>query len=61
MPRRRFTEEQIGFALRQVEGGTPVPELCRKLGIAEGRSTAGGSSSRGSASPRFGGSSGSRR
>jgi putative transposase len=36
MPRRRFTEEQIGFALRQVEAGTPVPELCRKLGIAEG-------------------------
>ena len=35
MPRRRFTEEQIGFALRQVEAGTPVPELCRKLGIAE--------------------------
>ena len=35
MPRRPFTEEQIGFALRQVEAGTPVPELCRKLGIAE--------------------------
>ena len=35
MPRRPFTEEQIGFALRQVEAGTPVPELRRKLGIAE--------------------------
>jgi putative transposase len=35
MPRRRYTEEQIGFALRQAEGGTPVPELCRKLGVAE--------------------------
>jgi putative transposase len=35
MPRRRFTEEQIGFALRQAESGTPVPEVCRKLGIAE--------------------------
>ena len=35
MPRRRYTEEQIGLALRQVEAGTPVPELCRKLGIAE--------------------------
>jgi putative transposase len=35
VPRRRYTEEQIGFALRQAEGGTPVPELCRKLGVAE--------------------------
>ena len=35
MPGRRYTEEQIGLALRQVEAGTPVPELCRKLGIAE--------------------------
>ena len=35
MPRRRYTEEQIGLALRQVEAGTPVPELYRKLGIAE--------------------------
>lgn len=35
MPRRRYTEEQISVALRQVEAGTPVPELCRKLGIAE--------------------------
>jgi putative transposase len=35
MPRRRYTEEQIGFALRQAEGGVPVPELCRKLGVAE--------------------------
>jgi len=35
MPRRRYTEEQIGFALRQAEAGTAVPELCRKLGVAE--------------------------
>ena len=35
MARRRYTEEQIGFALRQAEGGTPVPELCRKLGVSE--------------------------
>ena len=35
MLRRRYTEEQIGLALRQVEAGTPVPELCRKFGIAE--------------------------
>jgi putative transposase len=31
----RFTEEQITFALRQAEGGTPVAEVCRKLGITE--------------------------
>jgi putative transposase len=35
VPRKRYTEEQIGFALRQVEGGTPVGELCRKLGVSE--------------------------
>jgi putative transposase len=31
----RFTEEQIVFALRQAELGTPVPEVCRKLGISD--------------------------
>lgn len=35
MPKKRFTEEQISFALRQVEAGTPVAELCRKMGISE--------------------------
>ena len=35
MGRKSFTEEQIGFALRQAESGTAVPEICRKLGIAE--------------------------
>jgi len=35
MKRRRFTEEQIAYALRQAEGGTPVAELCRSLGISE--------------------------
>lgn len=35
MRRSRFTEEQIAIALRQVEAGTPVGELCRKLGITE--------------------------
>ena len=30
-----FTEEQITYALRQAEAGTPVTEICRKLGIAE--------------------------
>ncbi len=33
--KKRFTEEQIAFALRQAEGGTPVTEVCRKMGISE--------------------------
>jgi putative transposase len=35
MKRKRFTEEQITFALRQVESGVPVKEVCRKLQISE--------------------------
>ena len=35
MKRTRFTEEQITFALRQAEAGTPVAEVCRKLQITE--------------------------
>ncbi len=31
----RFSVEQIALALRQVEAGTPVEEICRKLEIAE--------------------------
>ena len=31
----RYTEEQIAFALRQGESGTPVKEVIRKLGITE--------------------------
>ncbi len=32
MKKSRFTPEQILQALRQVEGGTVVGEICRKLG-----------------------------
>ena len=35
MKRKRYTEPQIVFALRQAEMGTPVGEICRKMGIAE--------------------------
>src|SRR5919199_910224 len=33
--RSRFTEQQIVAALRQAESGTPVVEVCRKLGFTE--------------------------
>jgi putative transposase len=35
MKRKRYTEEQIAFALRQAESGTAVEEICRKLGVSE--------------------------
>ena len=35
MGKRHFTEEQIAYALRQQEAGTPVVELTRKLGVSE--------------------------
>ncbi len=35
MARKAVPEEQIVFALRQAEGGTPVVEVCRKLGVTE--------------------------
>ena len=31
----KFTEEQIAFALKQAETGTPVKEVLRKMGITE--------------------------
>jgi putative transposase len=35
MKRKRFTEEQIAYALRQAESGVPVVEVIRKMGISE--------------------------
>ena len=35
MKGKRFTEEQITYALRQAEGGTPVVDVCRQLGVSE--------------------------
>ncbi len=35
MPKNRFTDEQIAFALRQAEAGLSVGEICRKMGVAE--------------------------
>jgi len=33
--KKRFTEQQIAFALRQHEVGTPVAEILRKMQITE--------------------------
>ena len=34
MPRKGHSEEQIIYALRQVEGGKKVGEICRELGVS---------------------------
>jgi putative transposase len=31
----RFTEQQVAAAIRQVEGGTAVADVCRKRGVTE--------------------------
>jgi putative transposase len=35
MKRSKFTEEQVAYALRQAEAGTPVADVCRQLGVSE--------------------------
>jgi len=35
MKRSKFSEEQVAYALRQVEAGTAVPDICRQLGVSE--------------------------
>ena len=35
MKHSKFSEEQIAYALRQVEGGTPPADICRQLGVSE--------------------------
>ena len=35
MKSSRYSAEQVAFAMRQAESGTPVLEICRKMGIAE--------------------------
>ena len=35
MKRKRCTDEQVAFALRQAESGTAVGEICRKMGVSE--------------------------
>jgi hypothetical protein len=35
MKKSKYTEEQIAFALKQAETGTPVAEVIRRMGISE--------------------------
>jgi len=35
LQRSKFSEEQIVYAIRQAESGTPIGDVCRQLGIAE--------------------------
>jgi putative transposase len=32
---KQYSQEQIAFALRQAESGTPVAEIIRRLGVSE--------------------------
>jgi putative transposase len=34
MKKSKFTDSQIMEALKRVEGGLAVPELCREMGIS---------------------------
>ena len=36
MKKSQYTAEQIAFALRQAESGTPVPGVCWKMEISQG-------------------------
>lgn len=35
MKKLRYTEEQIAYALRQAETGTPLAEVIRRMGVLE--------------------------
>ena len=35
MKKSKFTEEQIAYALREAEGGRPVGDVCRQMGVSE--------------------------
>lgn len=33
--KKRFSDEQIAYALKQAESGTSVADICRNLGVSE--------------------------
>jgi len=35
MKKSRFSEDQIAYALREVESGRPPADVCRQLGVSE--------------------------
>jgi putative transposase len=35
MKKSKFSEEQIAYALRQVESGSLPADVCRQLGVSE--------------------------
>lgn len=35
MKKTRYTDEQIGYALRQADSGKAVTEICREMGISQ--------------------------
>jgi putative transposase len=35
MPRKGHSEEKIVFALRQVEGGKKLADVCREMGVSQ--------------------------
>ena len=35
MKKSKFSEEQIAYALREVEAGRPLADVCRPLGVSE--------------------------
>lgn len=35
MKTKRFTDEQITYALRQAESGAPVADVCRQVSVSE--------------------------
>lgn len=35
MKKSKFSDQEIAFVLQQAETGTPVADVCRKLGISE--------------------------
>jgi putative transposase len=47
MKKSRFTDRQIAEALKRVEAGLAVPELCREMGISSEHFTSGGPSTAG--------------
>jgi putative transposase len=35
MKKSKFSVEQIAYSLRQGDGGTPVGDVCRQVGVSE--------------------------